>query len=212
MQPDLRNSSIGPRLVLASGSPRRHDLLRQLGVTFLILAPDIDETPHHGETPDSYVERLALEKARAGTRLVPADTSGFVLLAADTTVALHGEILGKPTDNADAASMLRRLSGRAHLVHTGIALTDGARTEVRTVTTQVEFAELNEHQISWYIESGEPFGKAGSYALQGLGGSFIRSVSGNVQNVIGLPMTDVIELIAGFGVQLPVRAASSTTP
>lgn len=196
---------IAPRLVLASGSPRRQELLRQLGAEFLVIAPDIDETPQPGEHPESYVARLAVEKSRAGALLVPDDPAGFVLVAADTTVALEEEILGKPIDPNDAAAMLRKLSGRSHLVHTGIAVTDGHRSEVRTVTTQVQFAALDEHQIAWYVESGEPFGKAGSYALQGLGGSLIRSVAGNVQNVIGLPMTDVMELLVGFGVRLPVR-------
>ena len=184
-------------VVLASGSPRRHELLTQIGVRFSVRVPDIDETPTDDETAMDYVRRLAFAKAAA----VVADADELVV-AADTTVELSGEILGKPFDAHDAASMLRRLSARTHKVHTGVAARLGDLEVAEVCTTLVTFVELDEAMIDWYVATGEPMGKAGSYALQGAGGALVQLVRGSVSNVIGLPMHVVIELVHRCGVDL----------
>ena len=171
------------RVVLASASPRRHDLLRTIGVQFVVREPDIDESPLDGELPVPYVTRLAAAKAAA----VTADSDDLVV-AADTTVELYSQILGKPADDREAASMLRRLSGRTHKVHTGVAVCRNGVEHVEACTTMVTFVELDEPTIQWYISTGEPMGKAGAYALQGAGAVLVFSVEGSVSNVIGLPL------------------------
>ena len=184
-------------VVLASGSPRRHELLTQIGVRFSVRVPDIDETPTDDETAMDYVRRLAFAKAAAV--VAAADE---LVVAADTTVELSGEILGKPFDAHDAASMLRRLSARTHKVHTGVAARLGDLEVAEVCTTLVTFVELDEAMIDWYVATGEPMGKAGSYALQGAGGALVQLVRGSVSNVIGLPMHVVIELVHRCGVDL----------
>ncbi len=176
-----------PGLVLASASPRRRELLAQLGLTFAVVAPDVDETPLARERPIDLVRRLALAKA--------AVVDGDPVLAADTTVEVDGEILGKPVDDADARRMLRRLSGRAHKVHTGVAARAGDRVEVDVVTTIVTFVPLQPAVIDWYVGTGEPLDKAGAYAIQGAGGVFVEHVRGSVSNVVGLPLTTVAKLL-----------------
>jgi septum formation protein len=185
------------RVVLASASPRRHDLLTNLGVEFVVRAPDIDESPLHGEAPIDYVRRLASAKAVA----VHAAADELVI-AADTTVDIDSHILGKPDDIAEAESMLRRLSGRTHRVHTGIAVRRDGRELVEVCTTEVTFVELDDAAIRWYIATGEPMGKAGAYALQGAGAALVSGVRGSVSNVIGLPMHVLIDLAAQCGVDL----------
>jgi septum formation protein len=184
-------------VVLASGSPRRHELLAQIGVQFTVRVPDIDETPEPGEAPSVYVRRLAFAKAAA-----VGAASDELVIAADTTVELGGEILGKPLDADDAASMLRRLSARTHRVHTGVAVRQGDLELAEVCTTLVTFVELDEAMVEWYVETGEPIDKAGSYALQGAGGALVQLVRGSVSNVIGLPLHVVIELADRCGVDL----------
>ena len=185
-------------LVLASGSPRRRELLEGLGLRFTIRAAAIDETPHPGEEPAAYVLRLAEEKARAAVR------PGELALAADTTVVIDGEILGKPEDDADAVRMLRLLSGREHEVLTGVALLDTTPADAGRIASgisrsAVRMATLTPEEIAWYVGTGEPRDRAGSYAIQGLGSLFVEAVSGNYTNVVGLPIPTVYRLFAELG-------------
>ena len=189
------------RVVLASGSPRRHELLTQIGVQFTVRVPDIDESPERGERPHDYVCRLAAAKATA------AGAGDELVIAADTTVDLDGRILGKPLDVGDAAAMLRSLSARTHRVHTGVAVRRGNHQLVEVCTTLVTFVALDEAMITWYVSTGEPMDKAGAYALQGAGGALVRDVRGSVSNVIGLPLHLVIDLAARSGVDLLIAAS-----
>ena len=184
----------GPRVVLASGSPRRGLLLETIGLRFAAIPPDIDETPRPDEDPRGYVERLAREKAEAVTAS-PDD----VVVAADTTVAFAGQILGKPVDAADARRMLLLLSDQTHDVHTGVAVRTNGRTATRVVTTYVAMVAISEADIAWYVGTGEPLDKAGAYALQGAGGLLVRSVEGSSSNVVGLPLAELAELLATAG-------------
>jgi len=183
------------RVVLASGSPRRRELLDQLGVSFDVIVPDIDETPFDGEDARAYVRRLASAKAVA----VPAEG---VVIAADTTVDLGGRILGKPVDADDAAAMLRALSGRTHRVHTGVAVRRGPTTAVDVATTMVTMTAIGDSALRWYVGTGEPLDKAGAYAVQGTGGVFVERIRGSVSNVVGLPLHVVARLAADLGVRL----------
>lgn len=188
-------------VVLASASPRRHELLTQIGVQFTVRVPDIDESPQLCETPDEYVRRLAFAKAAAVE--CAADE---LVIAADTTVDVGGKILGKPLDEPEAASMLRGLSGRTHRVHTGVAVRLGDQEIAEVCTTRVTFITLDEATIAWYVSTGEPMDKAGAYAVQGAGGALVRYVSGSVSNVIGLPLHVVIDLAGRCGVDLLTAA------
>jgi septum formation protein len=190
-------------LILASGSPRRRDLLSQLGLTFTVSAADIDETPHAAEAAKAYVLRLAREKARAVATRHPAAW----VLAADTTVALESELLGKPRDAEEARAMLGRLSGRTHAVYTGVALA-GRHEEALVVRTGVTFRALSPGEIAWYAGTGEPLDKAGAYAVQGKGGFLVASVEGSPTNVIGLPLGETLALLERAGVPLPWRAGT----
>ncbi len=186
----------GPRrLVLASGSPRRRELLSALGLRLEVRPADVDESPRPGEGPGAYVERLAREKATAAAR------PGEWVLAADTAVVVGGEILGKPDDDRDAERMLARLSGREHEVLTGVALLEPtAGSEVSAVeTTRVRFARLSADEIRWYVATGEPADKAGAYAVQGLGALLVESLEGSWSNVVGLPLRTVYRLAAESG-------------
>lgn len=186
-------------VVLASRSPRRLDLLAQLGVAPEVVPADIDESPHAGESPVDMVRRLAMSKARAVAERLGDERTG-VVLAADTTVDLDGENFGQPVDEADAARMLRRLSGRTHRVHTAVAVVrpGSDAPEVEVVTSLVTFQPLNDHVVEWYVGTGEPIGKAGAYAVQGLGGTLVASVKGSWSNVVGLPLTETARLL-GLG-------------
>ena len=191
------------RLVLASASPRRAQLLRAAGFEFETCAVDVDERVRPGEKPEDYVRRLAMEKsARAmevlagvAQDLSPASGRTYVL-AADTAVVVDGDILGKPTDDRDAASMLRRLSGRSHQVITGVSLRGPKYESSRVETTTVEFSPLGESDLAWYVESGEGRDKAGAYAIQGLASRFVPRIHGSYSNVVGLPIAAVHELLA----------------
>ena len=186
------------RLVLASASPRRRALLAGLGLSFEAIAPGVDETVHEGETPLTYVLRVAREKAAAGARRSP----GALVLAADTAVVLGGLILGKPASVDDARRMVRALSGRRHSVMTGVAL-DGSARASAVVETAVWFRELTEGEISWYAASGEPLDKAGAYAIQGAGGMLVQRIEGSASNVVGLPLAETVELLQRAGLRMP---------
>ena len=179
------------QIILASRSPRRAELLTAAGIFFEVLAADIDETPHPNETPAAYVERLAIDKARAVLALRP----GARVLGADTTVTIDGEILGKPVDAGDAARMLRKLSGRPHDVHTGVALVSAAGVRSDVETTRVWFAPMTDEDISWYVGTGEPVDRAGAYAIQGLASRFIPRIEGSYSNVVGLPVAMVSSIL-----------------
>lgn len=197
-------------LVLASGSPRRLDLLRELGLDPVVRPPDIDETPLPDEVPSEHVVRLAKEKAAAVFAPYAAEMAGevdpdLVVVAADTIVTIGGEILGKPADRADAAATLRRLSGSVHEVVSGVAVTTDRQATSAAVRTEVRFAELTDEEIAWYVSTGEPDDKAGSYAMQGRGGVFVESISGSHDNVIGLPRHRLAQMLADVG--HPLRSA-----
>lgn len=171
------------KLVLASRSPRRAELLTAAGIEFTVRVSDVDETPLDGEAPRDYVLRIAETKARA----VQASEDEIVL-GADTTVVLDNEIIGKPKDAADAARMLRALSGNRHEVITGICLRRGDRVVRDIATTAVWFAPLSDAEIANYVASGEPMDKAGAYGIQGLASKFIDRIDGSYSNVVGLPV------------------------
>ncbi|UCZ87466.1 Maf-like protein [Pseudomonas sp. L5B5] len=185
-------------LYLASGSPRRRELLTQIGVPFTVIAADIDETPLAGESPAAYVERLARGKAAAG-RATLGGIAGCVL-GADTAVVLDGRILGKPQDQADALAMLMALSGREHEVLTAVALLDGQRSQARVVRSLVRFRAIAEQEATRYWASGEPRDKAGSYAIQGLAAVFVAGLNGSYSAVVGLPVCETAELLGDFGI------------
>jgi septum formation protein len=193
-------SSVPLPLVLASASPRRQALLAQLGLSFLVDPADVDESAQPRESPRTYVTRLAQQKAEAVSRRHP----GSVVLGADTTVALDGEVLGKPQDAEEAQRMLARLTGRTHQVFTAVA-TAGPRRAVQAVETLVTFGHFPPQALAFYAASGEPLDKAGAYALQGLGGFLVERISGSHSNVIGLPLVQTLQLLQAAGVQLPWR-------
>jgi septum formation protein len=183
---------------LASASPRRRELLRQIGVSFRLIDVAIDESARAGEGAAAYVERLASEKAEAGWRVRPAEQAP--VLAADTAVIIEGRILGKPTDRADAEAMLGALSGRSHEVLTAIALRDASGAKLRLSRSQVTFRPLSPAEIRAYWDTGEAKDKAGAYAIQGLAAVFIASLAGSFSGVMGLPLYEVAELLEQAGV------------
>jgi septum formation protein len=187
------------RLVLASASPRRSELLRSVGLHFDIVPADIDESALPGEAPSDYVARLSNEKARVVAERVGG---GAIVVAADTTVDVDGRILEKPVDDPDARRMLRLLSGRTHLVHTGVTTLCFGVGSGRTgspvsvvVETAVRFVELTDRAIDWYLATGEHAGKAGAYGIQGAAGAFVERIEGSITNVIGLPLAETLVLI-----------------
>lgn len=195
-----------PDLILASASPRRLDLLRIVGLEPTVLPADVDETPLNGEKPRELVERLARAKAERVHASVGSGSSSLVI-AADTVIDIDGEVFGKPTDDVDAARMLRALRGRAHDVLTGIAVVghvrNGADDEllVRVGVGRVEvwLRSFGDAEIDWYVASGEPRGKAGAYAIQGIGSVFVDRIEGNYQSVVGLSLPLLDDLFVGFG-------------
>lgn len=181
-------------IVLASGSPRRAELLRQIGVPFVVRPPNVDESPRFGESPEQYVERLAVEKAEA---VVAEDAPA---LGADTAVVVDAEILGKPADRASAIDMILRLSGRAHRVLTGVAVADGRAVRSCVVATDVTFRAIDPEEAAAYWETGEPRDKAGGYGIQGIGGIFAQSIHGSYSAVVGLPLAETEALLRAIGV------------
>jgi len=186
-------------LFLASQSPRRRELLNQIGLAFETIDASVDETPVPGELPLDYVRRVAREKAGAGLMQVSA-VPGALVLGADTEVVLDGQVFGKPVDAADAARMLRRLSGRTHQVMSAVAVVSAGREVEVVCCSEVRFAVLGEAEINAYVATGEPFGKAGAYAIQGRGATWIAHLSGSFSGVMGLPLHETATLLRGFGI------------
>lgn len=188
-------------IILASASPRRRELLAKAGIEFLVDASNVPEAPTDNESPTEFVQRVAVEKAEAVAPRHP----GCLVLAADTVVVVDGVIFGKPNDRADARRMLLTLSGRSHVVLTGVALLDGGgRLQGHVEESQVEFRKLSANEVEAYLDGGEPFDKAGAYAAQGEGSQFIAALRGSRSNVIGLPMEATLELLRGHGVVAPM--------
>ncbi|BAF58996.1 MAG: septum formation inhibitor Maf [Pelotomaculum sp.] len=184
-------------IVLASSSPRRRDLLKQLGLTFRIMTAGVDETPPGGLTPAEMVEVLAGRKAAA----VAGMLEDALVIGADTVVVLNGRVLGKPADREEAAGMLRQLQGTDHTVYTGVAVMDAAskKMQVAHEKTRVFFKSLDEHEIRRYVATGEPMGKAGAYAVQGRAAAFIKGLEGCYTNVVGLPLARLADMLKKFG-------------
>lgn len=192
---------MNPSIYLASRSPRRAELLQQIGVCFTVLPSDIDESELANEKPADYVLRLARTKAQACVAaLLEQGMQRLPVLAADTTVCVDGEILGKPVDADDARRMLQKMSGGTHEVLTGLAVATQQGVEVLLSVTQVEMAVLTEDEIDAYIRSGEPFDKAGAYGIQGLAGTFIKRIEGSYSGVMGLPVYETAQLLKSAGV------------
>ncbi|MDD1013283.1 Maf family protein [Pseudomonas rubra] len=197
-------------LYLASGSPRRRELLTQIGIAFTSFSAAIDETPLAAESAEAYVERLAREKAAAGLASLPADTEQpLAVLGADTAVVLDGQILGKPENREDALAMLAALSGRVHQVLTAVAVADHQRCLSINVSSRVLFRSISAEEAHAYWDSGEPSDKAGSYAIQGLGAVFVERLEGSYSAVVGLPLNETAKLLDQFGIpcwqRLPAR-------
>ena len=187
-------------IVLASGSPRRRELLQRIGITeFRIVVPDADETCPAGLSPQETVERIARAKAEAAKALTAPDE---VVITADTMVFFGGERLGKPHDAADAARMLRELSGRKHTVCTGVTVRRGETLRCAAVSTDVWFRALSECEIANYVASGEPMDKAGAYGIQGLGALLVERIDGDFFNVMGLPLLPLAQMLRAFGIEL----------
>lgn len=184
-----------PQIILASASPRRAELLRQIGVRFRAMRVDIDEAVMPGEVAIEYVLRMAREKASAGAELAHAMAVDLPVLAADTIVELDGDILGKPSDPVHASEILRRLSGRSHHVHSAVTLVCGGVAHNALNTSVVEFAVLSSREIEAYVASGEPMDKAGAYAVQGIAGRYIKSLNGSYSGVMGLPLYETVQLL-----------------
>lgn len=181
-----------PKIVLASGSPRRAEIMQSVGWQFTKSVPDIDESELPGEAPDIYVQRLAKTKAEAVAERFP----GEIVLGADTTVVIDEQIIGKPVDMADARRMISMLSGRWHGVLTGVAVVMDGETRVGLQQTRVKFAELSESEINFLAERGDPLDKAGAYAVQAQAALFIEGIEGDYWNVVGLPISLVYRLVS----------------
>ncbi len=186
-----------PRIILASASPRRAELLKQIGIEFEIAPSHVEERPHSDEAPADYITRIARAKVIAVAR----EREAGLVIGADTVVVLDGRMIGKPEDGADAQRLLRQLSGRWHAVLTGVALYDvETRHEVADYEkTLVKFTQLTDSEIEWYVNTGEPMDKAGAYGIQGLGGLFVDEIAGNYYNVVGLPIPLVYRLARRLG-------------
>ena len=187
------------KLILASSSPRRRELLEQIGVLFDVKVADVDETPLADESPEEYVQRLALAKAR---KIAQGLTQPC--LGSDTSVVLNGKIFGKPQSDGDAREMLQALSGQSHQVMSAVAMVqhtqDGERSDVRLVSTKVTFKKLSNDQIDKYIATGEPADKAGAYGIQGKGALLVEGIEGSYSNVVGLPLTETATLLEQYDI------------
>ncbi|EWC41104.1 Maf family protein [Stutzerimonas stutzeri] len=193
-------------LFLASASPRRRDLLAQIGVPFSLIDVSVDESPSPTESPEAYVERVARDKALAG--LSGLDERDACVLGADTSVVLDQRILGKPVDRADALAMLAALSGRTHRVMTAVALVSRTACEVRVVISEVTFRVIDEAEAEQYWASGEPLDKAGGYAIQGWGAAFVSQLHGSYSAVVGLPLCETAQLLDEFGIPRWTKGSS----
>lgn len=192
----IRRAGEGAALILASGSPRRAEILRSAGFSFAVHPMDVDESVPEGTLPRHAAGELARRKARAAAARWPE----AVILASDTLVAPGALILGKPADEADAERMLRLLSGRSHTVYTGVCVCGDGREVCEVLPTEVEFLELSTEQIRRYIATGEPMDKAGAYAIQGRGGMFIRRICGDYYAVMGLPLSRTAQILEEFSI------------
>jgi len=186
-------------LYLASQSPRRRELLQQLGVAHTTLDVEVPEVRAEGEAPEAYVSRVARDKAKAGLALV-AGAPDALVIGSDTEVVLDGEVFGKPADAEQAAAMLRRLSARTHAVISAVWAVDAHRARCEVCISKVRFAALDEASIASYVATGEPFGKAGGYAIQGRGAALVEHLEGSYSCVMGLPLFETARLLRGFGV------------
>ena len=186
------------RFILASQSPRRRELLASIGLEFEVMPSEIPEVHQPGESPEEYVARLSRDKAAA----IAAKHEDAWIIAADTTVLLGDELLEKPADGDDARRMLSTISGRTHIVYTGVTLQNAARGwhDTRVAETEVRMLPLDERDIDWYVATGEPLDKAGAYAAQGIGGIFIDSIHGSYTNVVGLPLALLFQMLRRAGV------------
>jgi len=180
-----------PKIVLASGSPRRSEIMNSVGWPFTKDVPDIDESERDGETPEDYVRRLAVEKAHA----VADSHPGEIVLAADTTVVIDGKIIGKPADEAHAREMIEMLAGNWHEVLTGVAVAKNGNAEVGMQRTRVKFAPMSDKEIAFLVREGDPLDKAGAYAVQAQAALFIEAIDGDYWNVVGLPISLVYEMV-----------------
>lgn len=195
-------------LVLASASPRRRELLEQIGVSCQVRPADIDESTRPGESPADYVTRMAREKAAA----VAGESSGAVVLAADTTVVIDDDVLGKPVDRFDALGMLARLGGRTHEVMTAVCAVGSEGEREVLVTTRVTFVSLDLALCEAYLATEEPWDKAGAYGIQGLGAVLVESIEGSYSNVVGLPLAETWRLLRDFGVATGLRVDQGSAP
>lgn len=192
------------RIYLASRSPRRRELLAQIGVAFEVIAADVNETPLPNEGPMAYVRRITRIKAEVGwMRMAESGLTRRPVLAADTTVVLGRRILGKPADAADAAEMLKTLSGSRHRVLTAVAVVFEERLELALSSTVVHFRELSDDEIRRYVATGEPMGKAGAYGIQGRAAAFVARIEGSYSGVMGLPLYETAQLLTQFGLRIP---------
>ena len=193
------------KLILASASPRRRELLSSIGLTFTVEASSVEEVQRAGEAPETYVRRLAEEKAGE----IAARHPDAWVIAADTIVFIHGRILEKPADHADAVRMLSMIAGEVHEVFTGLTLRQNATdaSHTRVVTTRVHMLPLSPEEIEWYVSTGEPMDKAGAYAVQGMGAMLIESIEGNYTNVVGLPLSTLYEMMKAEGLEVWGRSS-----
>jgi septum formation protein len=196
-----------PRVVLGSASPRRRELLTLIGIPHEVLPADIDETEHAGEAPAAYVERLAREKAAAVARLAP----DALVIGADTTVVIDGDILGKPSDDADAARMLKRLAGRSHTVYTAVAVDHAGQVESEIEVVSVSVRPLSDGEIAAYIATREPMDKAGAYGIQGFGATIVERIDGDYFAVMGLSLVRLVRLMRRVGVGYRFGSLESLT-
>jgi len=193
----MADTRLDTRLILASASPRRKEMLRMVGVAFTVQHSDVNEDPRAGESPEAYALRLSEAKARA----VAARRPGRWVLGADTIVTIDGELLGKPRTPDEARGMIRKLSGRAHTVITAFTLFNSERAEPirRAVSSQVRFKEIPDDELEWYVATDEPYDKAGGYAVQGKASVLVAEVRGSWTNVVGLPLCELVEALKGLG-------------
>jgi len=191
-------STSSPQITLASSSPRRRELLEQIRVSYEVVPVDIDESCLADESPEQYVRRLALEKARAGYQQRPVRPA----LGSDTIVVIEGQVLGKPEDKKHGLQMLAQLSSATHLVMTAVALCDAQEQTCIVSISEVEFAELSEQQIEAYWATGEPVDKAGGYAVQGIAAQFIKNIQGSYSGIMGLPLYETAKLLKQSGINL----------
>lgn len=191
--------NVAAQIILASASPRRRELLSQIGITAMVQAVDIDESKKQNETVLAYVERLAREKANRGFEVIK-NPEKLPVLGSDTIVEIDGEILGKPDNRQHAKEILKRLSGEKHEVHTAVAIVMGDKTFLKVSSTAVRFKTLQAQEIEQYVASGEADDKAGAYAIQGIAAQFVENINGSYSGVMGLPLFETVELLEQCGI------------